>query len=157
MHKTIVSPRDSSAGATTDDWLDLGRLAHVELTSEDPAHPIEAALEQPARAPGWRAAVPGPQTITLRFQTPQALRLIQLRFESGEARTQEFQLTCRRVGESEAREIVRQQFHFAPSGATVEEEDYHVDLRDVTELTLHLTPDISRGPAHATLREWRIR
>ncbi len=47
------------------DWLDLERLAEVEVTSEDPAHPIESAL-LPNGGPGWRAAHPADDPATLR-------------------------------------------------------------------------------------------
>ena len=65
-------------------------LAQVELTSEDPACPIDAAL-RPSPTPGWRAAEPGAQRIRLVFDHPQALHRLRLVFaEPQQARTQEF-------------------------------------------------------------------
>jgi hypothetical protein len=48
---------------------------------------------------------------------------------------------------------VRQQYNFSPAGATRESEDYEVALDGVTALELVITPDVSGGPARASL-EW---
>lgn len=64
-------------------WLDLEVLAHVELTSEDARHPVEAALV-PAHGSGWRAREPGTQSLRLVFHNPQRLRRIRLRFEEAD-------------------------------------------------------------------------
>lgn len=157
MKKTLLAPSSPPVADITENWLDLDRAAAVELSSEDPAHPIEAAIGIPPHPPGWRAGNPGPQTIALRFNSPQDLRLIHLQFECHETRTHEFQLTYVASGETAEREIVRQQYHFAPEGATFEEENFVVALRGVTRLILHLKPDLSGRPVHATLRQWRIR
>jgi hypothetical protein len=70
MRKEIVEHR-TTAGRSQDsaEWLDLDSIARVQLTSEDPASPIENALgTSPERNErGWRASGPGPQTITLSF------------------------------------------------------------------------------------------
>jgi hypothetical protein len=72
--------------------LDLEDLAEVEITSEDPAHPIESAL-LPGGTSGWRAAGPGEQTIQLLFAQPQAVHRISLEFSEPDVeRTQEFVL-----------------------------------------------------------------
>src|SRR3954454_18334310 len=73
-------------------WLVLEPLVRVELTSEDPAHPIEGAL-LPGSERGWRASDPGTQRIRLLSHQPQQIRRILLRFvEAGANRTQEFLL-----------------------------------------------------------------
>jgi hypothetical protein len=71
MRKRIM-PHPSDAAAVSQPWLDVAPLAQVELTSEDPAHPIDAAL-LPHTPPGWRAAQPGAQIVRLIFDRPQAL------------------------------------------------------------------------------------
>ena len=43
------------------EWMDLATLARLEITSEDPEHPIEFALN--ANSKFWRAAEDGEQTI----------------------------------------------------------------------------------------------
>lgn len=137
----------------------VGLVADVELTSEAPDHPIEAALASP-RAPGaggWRAAGPGPQLIRVRFTHPVGLRRIELVFEeTAHARTQEFVLRWAPESSSATAEIVRQQFTFSPGGATLERESYEVQLDRVALLELEITPDIGRGSAIATLREWSL-
>ena len=44
MRKRIVASPARETASLDDDWLDLESLAEVEVTSEDAAHPIEAAL-----------------------------------------------------------------------------------------------------------------
>ena len=77
MRKRLIPhPRDVSAASQP--WLDVAELAQVELTSEDPACPIDAAL-RPSPTPGWRAAEPGAQRIRLVFDHPQALHRLRNR------------------------------------------------------------------------------
>ncbi len=156
MRKEIISPTRPDASPPGDDWLDLEHVAEAEITSEDPTHPIEAAL-LPGRGSGWRAAGSGAQTIRLRFADPQRLRRIWLRFvEPVTMRTQEFVLRWSPDGGQSFREIVRQQWNFSPQGATSETEDRRVDLSGVTVLELSIVPDISGGTAQASLAELRL-
>jgi hypothetical protein len=144
-----VSPVDET-------WLDVHRLAQVELTSEDAAYPIEAALI-PSAGSGWRAAEAGEQTIRLLFDEFQTVRRIQLLFqEDQQARTQEFVLRWSPDGGQSYREIVRQQYNFSPHGVRHEFEDYAVDLAGVATLELRIVPDISGGEARASLARLRI-
>ena len=92
MRKRIVAAVQQGIAPPGQDWLNVEDLAEVEITSEDPAHPIESAL-LPGRGSGWLAAVPGKQTIRLVFLHPQRLRRIWLSFaDSLTERTQEFTL-----------------------------------------------------------------
>ena len=157
MRKEIVAVRTPGPKAEGS-WLDLERVAAVEVSSEDPAHPIEGALlpRSTASAGGWRAAEPGPQVVRLRFDAPQRLQRIRLRVdEVAHERTQEFALRWSRDGAS-FQEIVRQQWTFSPSGATSEIEDYAVDLADVAVLELAIVPHVGGGGARATLTELRV-
>ena len=79
MRKRIIAPVQQETASPDQDWLNVEGLAEVEITSEDPAHPIESAL-LPSGASGWRAAGPGTQTIRLLFTNPQRLRRIWLSF-----------------------------------------------------------------------------
>lgn len=136
--------------------MDLEPLADVEVSSEDPAFPIENALLA-GGASGWRAAAGGEQTIRLRFVNPVPLRRVRLLFvEEALARTQEF--TLRWVGQAggPAREIVRQQFNFGPPQTTRELEEYQVELKEVSALELTIIPDVSGGAARASLAELRL-
>jgi hypothetical protein len=135
--------------------LDLERIASAELTSEDPAHPIEDALR--GNGCGWRAATPGKQVIRLTFDDPASLQTIELCFEeTGTARTQEFSLRWSPDRNGSLREIVRQQYTFSPPGTTCESERYSIDLQNLTVLELHLTPDVAGGPAVASLNRLRV-
>jgi hypothetical protein len=137
-------------------WLDLERLARVEITSESAEHPIEAALI-PDQGTGWRAAQPGQQTIRLIFDQPVSIGRILLRFdEKTQERTQEFVLRWLPVGEHSSREIVRQQYILSPPGTDQEIEDYSVKLDGVMALELEIVPDISGGDACASLAEMRL-
>ena len=155
MQKRLVDA-PGQRSVTEESWLDLEAMAEVELTSEDPARPIEGAL-LPNGESGWRAAEPGSQSIRLLFHQPQRLRRILLRFdEPKSARTQEFALTWSPDGGRTSREIVRQQYSFSPTGSTSEIEDLNVDLPTVTALELTIIPDQGRGQAYASLSEWRL-
>jgi hypothetical protein len=151
MRKRVMSeePAEDQPG------LDLEQVASVEITSEDPAHPIEAALR--GDSGGWRASTPGEQVIRLIFDQPARLRRIDLRFEEpGTSRTQEFVLRWSPDGGRSYREIVRQQYTFSPPGTTRETERYAVDLAGVTVLELRLIPDIAGGAALASLGRLQV-
>jgi hypothetical protein len=155
MRKRIIT---SNEYKTPDqkDWLAVEHTAQVELTSEDPDYPIEAAL-LPGQEGGWRAAEPGVQTLRLLFDTPQQLRRIRLCFVEMEMeRTQEFVLRYSTDNGQSFRDIVRQQWVFSLWGSTREVEEYQVELQDVTTLELTIIPNISNANAHASLAELRL-
>ena len=155
MIKTIGSATATAAADAGGAWLDLDQIATVAVSSEDPEYPIEDAFRGVGR--GWRASAPGVQHIELRFLAPTAIRRTRLVFEErARARTQEFALDARAGGEEQARNVVRQQFTFAPPGTTSQTEDYATDLRDAVRLELTIVPDIGDPSAVASLKEWRI-
>jgi hypothetical protein len=138
------------------DWLPLEELAEVEITSENTAHPIEAALVTGGGS-GWKADAPGKQTIRLLFADPQPLKRIWLRFEERDTeRTQEYVVRWSADRGESYRDVVRQQWNFSPRGATVETEDHRVELPAVTILELSITPDTSGGAAVASLNQLRL-
>ena len=151
MRKRVMG---QDATTTRGDWLDLERLAQVEVSSEEEAHPIEGALV-PGAGAGWRAAEPGEGRVRLLFDAPQKLSRIRLSFHVEETRTQEFVLRWAPEGEP-YKEITRQQYNFSPNGATRELEEYQVNLEGVSALELIIIPDISRGSARASLEELRL-
>jgi hypothetical protein len=156
MRKRQMTPSPQDAEAHHEDWLDLDRLAVVEVTSEDKDYPVDSALAGAER--GWRAADSGAQTIRLVFDQPQSLRRISLVFEEIEtSRTQEFILRWSGDGGRSFREIVRQQWNFSPPNTTREVEEYQFDFSEVTVLELVIVPDISRGAARASLKSLRLR
>src|SRR5947199_9530710 len=92
-------------------WLDLDRIATVEVTSENPDFPVESVFA-PVQAQGWRAAEMGTQTIRLVFDEPEVIHRIRLEFsETAVERTQEFTLRWTAGQGGHTREIVRQQGH----------------------------------------------
>ena len=151
MRKKLIKQTVESMSPSDQNWLDLARLAQVEITSENEAYPIESALI-PGAGPGWHAAQPGAQTIRLLFDQPQRLKRVYLIFhEAEQTRTQEFVLRWLPDGEESFREIVRQQYNFSPPGTTREIEDYKVELNEVSVLELRVVPDIGGGDARAKL------
>lgn len=156
MRKRIIPAVQQDSSPPDADWLDLERLAEIEITTEDAAHPIESAL-LPSSGPGWRAAGPGAQTIRIRFASPQRLRRIWMQFfEPVAERTQEFVLRWSDDGGQSYREILRQQWNFSPRGATSETEDQRVDLAGVDVLELRIVPDIAGGSARASMARMRL-
>ena len=156
MRKRIIGHDPGEVAADEPVWMDLERLAQVEITSEDVDHPIESALI-PGTGSGWRAAQPGDQTIRLLFYEPRKLQRLHLVFhEVGQERTQEFVIRWSSDGGQSYREILRQQYNFSPSVAAREVEDYDVDLDGVTALELRIVPDISGGSARASLAQLRL-
>jgi len=156
MRKELVSASRNADAASRHDWLELERVARVELSSEAEGYPVEGALLNDGQG-GWRANEPGIQTIRLLFDHPHTIQVIRLVFREEECeRTQEFVLRWLPIGAASWRDIVRQQWNFSPSGSTAESEDYRVDLRGVTTLKLVIDPDLGRREAAATLFELRL-
>lgn len=156
MKKRIIPATQKETDPGNEEWLDLEALTEVELTSEDADHPIESAL-LPDGAPGWRAGTQGEQAIRILFPVPRRLRRIWLEFHETEVdRTQEFVLRWSADGGGSWREIIRQQWNFSAPGATCETEDHRVDLPGVTNLELHIIPDMGCGVAYASLARLRL-
>jgi len=139
---------------SNENWLDVEKLATVQVTSEDPAFPIELVFSNNG---SWRAAKKGEQVIRVIFDEPQTLRRISLRFsETKIARTQQFTLRWSRPGGETFQEIVRQQWNFSPDASTEEVEDYRVNLSGVSVLELNIEPEVTDGNAVASLARWRM-
>jgi hypothetical protein len=151
MRKRIIDR--SPAGA--EDWLDLGKVAQVEISSEEPSHPIDFAFTDDQD--GWQAAESGEQIVRVLFDQPRELRLIELTFDERHTpRTQEFLLRWSSDSGQSYQDIVRQQFTFSPPGTTCETERFVVNIRGVTGIELKIVPDISHGPAKASLQRLRM-
>jgi hypothetical protein len=156
MRKHLITRSPESIRTHGEGWLDLERVAVVEVTSEDKDYPVESAFAS-GDTRGWRAAGPGSQTIRLVFDQPQRLRCIALVFEENEtARTQEFVLRWSPDGGRSVKEIVRQQWNFSPPESIREAEEYQVELSGVTALELVINPHIGGGVARASLKNFRL-
>jgi hypothetical protein len=156
MRKRIINQDTQDVSLSNQQWLNLENLAEIEVTSEDAAHPIESAL-LPTAGSGWRAGQPGQQTVRLLFNEPQRIRRMRLVFQEKEQeRTQQFVLRWSSDGGQSYREIVRQQYNFSPPDTTRELEDFTVELDGLTNLELSIIPNISGGPACASLNQLRL-
>jgi hypothetical protein len=156
MRKRPFTPSPQATLPHGEGWLDLDRLAVVEVTSEDKNYPVEFALAG-VGVQGWRAAESGTQTIRLIFDQPQSLKRIALVFEENDTeRTQEFVLRWAADGGRSFREIVRQQWNFSRPDTIREVEEYQVELSNVAILELVIVPDINRGVARASLQSLRL-
>ena len=156
MRKGIINPVQQQNVYSDQKWLDIEKIAVVEVTSEDDGFPIESAL-LPGKVSGWRASGTGKQTIRLLLDSPQRLQRIRLKFEElTTERTLEYVLGWSPDGGQSYQEIIRQQWNFSPEGASSEIEDYQLDLPAVTVLELSINPDISEHNAYASLEELRL-
>jgi hypothetical protein len=136
--------------------MDLGQIATVEVTSEDPGFPIESVFNATA-GPGWRASQKGEQQIRLIFDQAVFVHRIQLHFlEPTRDRLQEFTVRWSSADGGQPKEIVRQQWNFSPAGSTSEIEDYEVNLDGVSTVELVIKPDLTHNEALATLAAWRV-
>jgi len=156
LQKRILGQTPDRSVGGHPEWLDIGTRARVEVTSEDPDHPIEHAL-LPHHEAGWKASSPGLQLIRIRFDPPVTVHRLYLHFtEETVARTQEFALRWSEHPDAAPEELVRQQWNFSPSGSTHEIEDYRPSPRRVTLIELEIVPDVSGGDARASLHQLRL-
>jgi hypothetical protein len=156
VRKSQITRIPQNAPLRDQAWMDVDRIASVEVSSEESDYPIESALLLEGQR-GWRAANPGMQTIRLIFDEPQNLRRILLVFEDTENnRTQEFVLRWSPDIQYSSREIVRQQWNFSPPDSVREIEDYAVELSEVKVLELMIVPDKSGGEVRASLVSLRL-
>ena len=134
--------------------IDIAATATVQLTSEDPAYPIEHVFDH-RRGPGgsrWMATEPGEQTLVLAFDTPQTIHQIIVEVEEPEvSRTQELCLSVSHDGEQTYCELRWQEYNFSPPGTTFEREEWVVRAEGVTHLHLWMKPDKGGKPCRATL------
>ena len=156
MRKSQITGISQDAPLRDQAWMEVDRIASVEVSSEESGYPIESAL-LPEGKGGWRAADPGMQTIRLIFDEPQKLRRIVVVFEDTEnSRTQEFVLRWSPDIQYSSREIVRQQWNFSPPDSVRETEDYPVELSEVKVLELVIVPNKSGGEVRASLMSFRL-
>jgi hypothetical protein len=156
VRKSLISHSETNASLVpAGSWLDLDKIATAELSSEDPQHPFELAL-QASSIEGWRAASSRPQVIRLHFDAPQAIKRIHLVFtEEVKERSQEIAIFAMPKTGSR-RELVRQQWVFSPTGSRSEVEDFYFDLRDVVNLEIQIDPGRHDTQAFATLQTIQI-
>ena len=139
--------------------LSLLALAEVQASSEADGHPLLLAFDEGV-GPGatyWKAGDQGEQTVTVTFREPCALERVTLEVEEREiARTQEVQVAFSTDGGLTYREVLRQEFTFSPGGATWEQENWRVQLDDVTNVRLVIKPDKGRQDVYATITSFQL-
>ncbi|MEI6543195.1 MAG: carbohydrate-binding protein [Methylococcales bacterium] len=156
MRKKLISELETKGTEAEPGFLDIEKLAQVEISSESKDQPIEFAL-LPGNKVGWKAANVGHQVIRFVFDDPQAIKRIVLLFEELElARTQEFVLLWRKDKETDFQEILRQQFNFSPPLTSQQHESYTVELNQVKELELRIIPDMDGNESWAKLTQLRL-
>ncbi len=156
MRKKLVSAIRNTDAESRQDWLELERVARVEVSSEAEGYPVEGALLNDGQR-GWRANEPGMQTIRLLFDDPQTIRVVRVVFKEKEsARTQEFVLRWLPEGTGTWKDVVRQQWNFSPPQTAIECEEYKVDLPSASGLEITICPDISGGDTRASLESLQL-
>src|SRR5216683_374033 len=98
MRKKLINS-DTMRPHSQEEWLDLGEIATVEVTSEDPNFPIEFALTA-REGSGWRAAARGKQMIRIVLDRPRPVRRIRLEFSETARLNQRDRRLSGPVGES---------------------------------------------------------
>jgi len=156
MRKTVGIPITPPQTQTDMVFLNIEQLAQVEVSSESPEHPIEAALID-GHEGGWQAATPGKQIIRLHFDQPVTIKHIVLVIEEHEqSRTQELTFSWLTEGAVGYQEILRQQFGFSPPNTSKQRENYQVELNQLKSLELMIIPDISQGDSIAKVAMLRL-
>ncbi len=154
LRKRLISPpqvQENGLGFP----LDIPREAEVLMTSESDDRPIDHIADG-TKGPGstqWVAGSPGPQTIVFRFDRPHHIVGITFEVEEREAaRTQEVTLEAASSPQGDRfREILRQEFTFAPDGTTFEREQPRFDLPDTVAVRMTIKPDKGEADLRAKL------
>jgi hypothetical protein len=143
MRKTVGAIPEPATNAAFG-ALDVAKLAHVFVTSEDPAHPIDHAFDGHGGpgATAWVAAQAGAQSITVAFDEPQNVRAIALEIEEPALpRTQELELSIALAGSDTFQVLVRQEYTFSPPGTSFERETWTVAQRGISRVRIAIRPD----------------
>jgi hypothetical protein len=142
MRKTVGTTNEPATKPLSG-ALDVATLAHVFVTSEDPAHPIDNAFDG-RHGPGasaWVAAQAGAQSVTVVFDQPHDVRTIAVEIEETSfARTQELELSVSGGGDVPFQVLVRQEYNFSPPQTSFERETWTVDRR-IAMVRIAIRPD----------------
>jgi len=153
MRKQILGPTPNPEDNTPTGALHIPLIATALITSESLAFPVENMFDRQGGPGGsrWQASTPGEQTLILAFDTPQHISKICLEVEETQvSRTQDLCLSASRDGGKTYGEVVRQEYHFSPQGATFQREQWAVNLEHITHLRLVIKPDKGNPAAYAT-------
>jgi hypothetical protein len=139
--------------------IDIVGGATIAYSSEDPAHPIEHAMDG-CSGPGatrWISACPDTvERIVVEFDRPQAIS--QLAYEVEEElreRTQQVTAEVSEDGGRTYRQIFVQEYTFSPRGATYQREEQGFNRVQASHLRLTIVPN-KNGSGSATLTALRV-
>ena len=114
-------------------------------------------LHGPWLASGRLWDYPGEQMIEIRFHHRIPVRRLRVvSSDLAESRTQEMTIWVSLRGGEQHREVVRQQFNFSPSGATVQVEEYALQLEDVSTIQVRMVPRIDGRRAVARVSKLHV-
>lgn len=158
IRKRQLDP-DAAASARVAGEIDLVAGATIAYSSEDPAHPIEHALDE-CSGPGatrWVSARPDTvEHIVFEFDRPQAISRLAYEVEEGSReRTQQVSAEVSEDGGRTYRQIFAQDYTFSPHGATYQREEQRINCAVVSHLRLTIIPN-KNGSGPATLTSLRL-
>lgn len=158
IRKRLLGAREPASGVAPGS-INLAEVAFVFYSSEDPAHPIEYALDSSGGRGGtwWQAAeADREETIELDFDQPQSISRIVYEVEEEEAeRTQEVTVEASTDEGETYQQVLRQEYNFSPRGGTYEYEEWRVDLHEVSNLRFSVVPN-KRGSGRAKITSLRL-
>jgi hypothetical protein len=152
LRKRQLAPDPVAAPAAGE--IDIVGCATIAYSSEDPAHPIEHALDG-CSGPGatrWVSARPDTvERIVIEFDRPQPIsRLAYEVEENARERTQEVSAEVSEDGGRTYRRIFVQEYTFSPRGATYQREEQVFARVQASHLRLTIVPN-KNGSGAATL------
>ncbi len=158
LRKRLLGAREPAAGVAPG-CINLAEVAFVFYSSEDPAHPIEYALDGSYGRGGtrWEAAeADREETIEIDFDEPQSIsRLVYEVEEEAAERTQELTVEASTDEGETYRPVLRQEYNFSPHGSTYEREEWQVGLHGVSNLRFTIIPN-KRGSGKAKITSLRL-
>jgi hypothetical protein len=159
MLRKVIRNEEPASSIAAEPAIHIPDLATIFVTSEAEDHPVEHLFDG-RNGPGgtrWVAAMPGDQTLTLAFDSPQAIRKILLEVEETMVnRTQELTLAVSSDGGSSYQELLRQEYTFSPPSTTFEREEWRIPGPDTTHIRLWIRPDKGSKPCYATVTSLQL-
>ncbi|MFZ3236670.1 MAG: discoidin domain-containing protein [Stellaceae bacterium] len=157
LRKRQLAPDPVAAPAAGE--IDIVGCATIAYSSEDPAHPIEHALDG-CSGPGatrWVSARPDTvERIVIEFDRPQPIsRLAYEVEENARERTQEVSAEVSEDGGRTYRRIFVQEYTFSPRSATCQREEQVFARVQASHLRLTIVPN-KNGSGTATLTTLRL-
>jgi hypothetical protein len=159
LRKRQLRATDATAGAQAANEIDIVATATIAYSSEDPAHPIEHALDgfSGLGATRWISARDNMvEQIVIEFDRPQVVARLSYEVEERALeRTQEVRGEISDDAGHTYRQIFVQDYTFSPQGATYQHEEQNFDRIQVGYLRLTIIPN-KNGSGRATLTSLRL-